>query len=165
MKAVLCFLIFTWNWKVEIMFATVFLKRYILVISYHRLQHRGQEREFLSLRWALFYCRRCCSTPWLYRSKGLIVCLTMLVSGQSVVYWSRRFDCSIASQVTRLKVYLQWEGVLYKITSKCGKEYIGGTGRRRIKELERDLQACLFSELGSFRTRLWNRTGSCLEPG
>ena len=30
-----------------------------------------------------------------------------------------------------------------QITCKCGKEYIGGTGRRRIKEHERDLQpAC-----------------------
>ena len=50
MKDVLRFLIFTWNWKVEIILATVFLKRYILVISYHRLQHRGQEGEFFSLR-------------------------------------------------------------------------------------------------------------------
>ena len=42
----------------EIIFATVFLKRSILVISYHRPQQRGQEGEFLSLRCELFYYNR-----------------------------------------------------------------------------------------------------------
>lgn len=81
LKSCIVFLIVTWNWKVEIIFATVSLKIYILAISYHRLQHQGQEIELLSLRWALFYHRRCCCKSWLYRFKGLIVYLTMLVSG------------------------------------------------------------------------------------
>ena len=54
-------------------------KRSTFAISYHLLQHRGQEKEFLPLRWALFYHRKCCCSSWLYRFKGLIVGLTTRV--------------------------------------------------------------------------------------
>ena len=86
------------------------------------------------------------------------------VSGQSIVYWSRRFDCFTATQARRLKFSVQQEGVLYKITRKCGKEYIGETGRGELNSMK-EIYSLLALRIGRlFRTRRWSRTCSCLGP-